>query len=260
MKRFVIATLFLLSTITTLSSTNSLMLIKEISDISTADMRVVNVSQDADLSEIMNAEIKNTHYIFQHNHDLSGYYDLIIGDDCILDFKKGGFANGRIKCKSIEIKGRKPQFHDAYIEISSADHVIIKNINAIYTFATDDFVKISNSKNIDIENVKVTFDKGNRQLPNGNWIYTEGFDLTNCRNVSFTNCTIINAKSRNVDSEHGSLTCKNCSDVTVDRCYSSGGYNEVFLFWYSSNNKVANTVINGGNGSGISLVVGQISL
>lgn len=221
-------------------------------------VRIINVSKDADLSKIFTKEITNTHFIFQHTHDLSRYENgLTIGDNCILEFKKGGFVNGRIKGGSIIIEGRKSVFSDIYIEIDNADYVNIKNINASYTFATDDFIKISNSKNIDIENVKVTFDKGNRQLPNGEWIYTEGFDLTDCRNVSFTDCTILNAKSRNVDSEHGSLICKNCSEVTVDGCYSSGGFNEVFLFMYSSNVKIVNTVINGGNGSGITLVGGS---
>lgn len=257
MKGHLTTPLLFLTVLITLTSGNGQMFNKEISGKVTTDMRVVKVLRDADLSVLFDEGITNTHYIFQHTHDISRYgKGLKIGDNCILDFKKGGFVNGRIKCKNIVITGKKLKLSDVYIEIDNADYVSIKNINASYTFATNDFIKISNSKNIDIENVKVTFDKGNRQLPNGDWIYTEGFDLFNCRNVLFKNCTILNAKSRNVDSEHGSLMCKNSSDVTVDGCYSSGGYNEVFLFWYSSNVKIVNTVVNGGNGSGIALVGG----
>lgn len=223
-----------------------------------AEMRVVKVKQNADLSKIMGEIVINTHYIFKHTHDLSRYGNrLTIGDNCILEFKKGGLANGRIKCKNVEIKGKKPKFQDVYIEISGANHVDIKNVNATYTFAVDDFIKITNSKNIEAENVNVTFDKDNRRLPNGEWIFTEGFDLTDCQNISFKKCTIHNAKSRNVDSQHGSLACKNCSDISVDGCSSSGGYNEVFFFTYSNNVTIKNTVINGGNGSGITLVGGE---
>lgn len=222
------------------------------------DMQVVKVSPDADLSEMFGDTITNTHYIFRHTHDLSRYGDgLIIGENCILEFKRGGFNNGRIKCGSVMIKGRKPQFHDAYIEIGAADCVKIYNVNSTYSFAVDDFIKISNSNNIDIENVKVTFDKGNRKLPSGEWIYTEGFDLTDCTNISFKKCAILNAKSRNVDSQHGSLICKNCRDISVEGCYSSGGYNEVFLFMNSNHVNIENTIINGGNGSGITLVGGS---
>ncbi len=221
------------------------------------ETRIVYVSKDADLSKIFSKEITNTHFIFQHTHNLSRYENgLTLGDNCILEFKKGGFVNGRIKCGSIVIEGRKPIFSDVYIEIDNADYVNIKNINATYTFATDDFIKILNSKHIDIENVKVTFDKGNRQLPNGEWIYTEGFDLTDCKNVSFKKCTIHNAKSRNVDSQHGSLACKNCSDIIVNSCYSSGGYNEVFFFVNCNHVRIENSVAKGGNGSGIDLIGG----
>lgn len=223
------------------------------------NLHEVHVSEDANLSKIFGKGKSNTHYIFRYTHDLSRYTEgLIIGENCILEFKRGGFINGKIKCGSIIIEGKSPRFTNAYIEIDNADYAKIKNINADYTFAVDDFVKITNSKNIDVENVKVTFDKGNRRLSDGgDWIYTEGFDLIDCSNVSFKECVILNAKSRNVDSEHGSLTCKNCYDISVDGCSSSGGYNEAFLFMDCNNVTIKNTIISGGNGSGITLIGGE---
>ena len=257
MKRFLATALFLHTTflfLAIVANTQS----EVCSYAAAAENRMVKVSKNADLSRICGENITNTHYIFQYSHDLSQYRDgVTIGDNCILEFKKGGFANGRIKCRSVEIKGRKPRFHNAYIEICSADHVKIKNIIATYSFAVDDFVKISDSKDIEIENVKVMFDKGNRIRAIGEWIFTEGFDLTDCENVSFKKCAINNAKSRNVDSLHGSLACKNCNSIIVDGCTSSGGYNEVFFFKFSNNVTIKNTIINGGNGSGITLVGGE---
>ena len=258
MKRFSKTLFFILISFVLLASETGYSRTVKREKTSFVEKRVIIVLQDADLSEIIGENKTNTHYVFQHYHDLSRYGNgLTIGDDCILEFKKGGFVNGRIKCRNIVIEGRKPNFQDVYVEISNADNVKIKNVNAAYTFAVDDFIKISNSKNIEVENVKVTFDKGNRRLPSGEWIFTEGFDLTDCQNISFKKCVILNAKSRNVDSQHGSLMCKNCNNITVDGCSSSGGYNEVFFFMYSNNVTIKNTTINGGNGSGITLVGGE---
>ena len=221
-------------------------------------MEIVNVTDGAMLSEIMGKQITNTHYIIRHEHDLSRYDGgLVIGNNCTLEFKKGGFKNGKIKCMNITIKGRKPLFVDTYIEIEDADNIYIQNVNAAYSYAVDDFLKVYQSKNIIIEGVKVVFDSDHRQLANGDYIEAEGFDLTRCQNVSIERCSIVNSKSHYADSEHGSLACKECNNVTVNGCYSSGGHNEIFNFIRCKNVAITNTEVEDGHGSAIATQGGE---
>ena len=73
-----------------------------------SEMRVVRVSKNAVLTDIMGEDIVNTHYIIRHKHNLSRYSEcLTIGNNCILEFRRGNFNNGRLKCGNIVIKGRK---------------------------------------------------------------------------------------------------------------------------------------------------------
>ena len=222
------------------------------------ELRVVNIPSNAILTEFMGKNIDNTYYIIRHTHDLSSYIGgLDVGKNCILEFRNGGLKNGKLKCGNVSIKGKRTKFVDTYIEITDASNVILKNINASYSFATDDFVRVTNSENIDISGVKVVFDEGNRQLSNGAYIEAEGFDLTNCHNVSFKKCSIINSKSHYADSKHGSLICKGCKNVKVLDCYSSGGHNEIFSFIDCYKVIINNTVVRGGSGSAISTQGGE---
>jgi hypothetical protein len=134
---------------------------------------------------------------------------------------------------------------------------MLKNVTATYSYAVDDFVRIMNSENIVIDGVKVVFDEGNRQLPSGDYIEAEGFDLTSCKNISFSDCSIKNSKSLYADSDHGSLICKNCICITVNGCFSSGGHNEIFNFIGCEKVKITNTIIDGGHGSAIATQGGK---
>lgn len=221
-------------------------------------MQVVHIPKDAILTDFMGDDIVNTHYIIQHEHIINKASEtLTIGNNCILEFEDGSLNSGRLKCSSIVIKGKNPTFVDTYIEISDADCVVIKNVSAKYSFAVDDFVRIKNSQNIVVDAVKVEFDEGNKQLPNGVYIEAEGFDLTNCENVSFVNSSIINSKSHYIDSNHGSLICKNCSNIVLDGCFSSGGHNETFNFIGCEKVTIKNTLIEGGCGSAIATQGGE---
>lgn len=221
-------------------------------------LQKIRIPRNADLTDYINKDAVSIHYIINDYFDLSNYSrGLTVGENCKLEFIKGGFINGRLYCKSITIEGRKPNFRDVYIVVRDAKVVKLKNITATYTNAMDDFVRITNSNNIEIEKVKIVFDEGNRQKPNGDYIEAEGFDLTNCKNVRFSKCSIYNAKSHYADSEHGSLTCKNCRDITVDRCFSSGGHNEMFNFINCFSLWVKNTTVKGGHGSAIATQGGE---
>lgn len=221
--------------------------------------RKIEIPQNALLTDYLNSNIINTHYIIRHVHDLSRYANgLTVGNNCILEFKRGGgLRNGKLKCSSIAIKGRKTKFVDIYIEVIDATRVRMENVSAFYTFANDDFVRISNSENIFIKGVRVVFDEGNRQRPDGRYIEAEGFDLIGCGNISLINCSIINSKSQYADSEHGSLICKECHNVSVDGCFSSGGHNEVFNFISCEDVVIKNTIVRGGSGSAISTAGGE---
>lgn len=151
----------------------------------------------------------------------------------------------------------KPRFVDTYIEINDADSIMLKNVTATYSYAVDDFVRIMNSENIVIDGVKVVFDEGNRQLPSGDYIEAEGFDLTSCKDILFSDCSIKNSKSLYADSDHGSLICKNCICITVNGCFSSGGHNEIFNFIGCEKVKITNTIIDGGHGSAIATQGGK---
>lgn len=221
-------------------------------------LQKIRIPRNADLTDYINKDAVSIHYIINDYFDLSNYSrGLTVGENCKLEFIKGGFINGRLYCKSITIEGRKPDFRDVYIVVRDAKVVKLKNITATYTNAMDDFVRITNSNNIEIEKVKIVFDEGNRQKPNGDYIEAEGFDLTNCKNVRFSKCSIYNAKSHYADSEHGSLTCKNCRDIIVDDCFSSGGHNEIFNFINCFNLLVKNSTVKRGRGSAIATQGGE---
>lgn len=214
--------------------------------------RVINVLREVDLFEIMGTNIENTHYVIRYNHDLSkNNKDLVIGNNCILEFKSGSIIGAKIKSRNIVIKGRKPKFTNSYIVIEKADAVILSNIKADFTFAEDDFIRICDSENIYIDNVSVVFDKDNKQFKSGVYIEAEGFDISNCSNVHFEKCSISNSKSHYADSKHGSLICKNSNNITVNACYSTGGHNEILNFIDCHNVTITNTVVEGGDGSAI---------
>lgn len=220
-------------------------------------LRTIIIPENAVLTDYINANIPNTRYIINHNHHLEDYTKgLTIGENCILEFKKGAIYNGRLICGNITIKGN-PQFVDTYIEINNANKVQIQNLIATFTYAVDDFLKITNSQNIKINKVKVVFDEGNRQFPDGNFIEAEGLDITNCQNITFKNCSIYNSKSAYADSDHGSLICKYSRDIKVEGCFSSGGQNEIFNFIKCEKVRIENTTVDGGAGSAIATQGGE---
>lgn len=254
-KNLNIFVLFLLFTFSNYTLGNNLYFSTTFSDV---ERRVVNIPSNAVLTDYFGEGSVNIHYIIRHEHDLRPYTEgVTIGNNCIVEIKRGGFNNGKLICRNICITGRKPRFKDVYLHVRDADKVEANNINATYTYAIDDFFRIENSKNVYIKGVKVVFDKGNKQFPSGKYIEAEGFDLNNCENISFSNCSIYNSKSQYADSGHGSLVCKNSKGITVDGCFSSGGHNEVFCFINCENVTVRNTKVDGGDGSAISTQGGK---
>ena len=96
----------------------------------------INVAKGAVLTDLMKKGIENTHYIIRNEHDLSQYPEgLTIGENCVLEFKRGGLKNGKIKCSSISIEG-KPKFIDAYIEISNAKNIKIKDVYSTFSYGS----------------------------------------------------------------------------------------------------------------------------
>ena len=102
-------------------------------------MRRICVKRSDDLSTVLSGE--NTRYIIRHNHDLSKYKKgVVIGENSILEFKKGSLNNGLIVFNNTKIKSKTRRIfnNNSYLGTIDVEATYPEWFGAIGDGKTDD--------------------------------------------------------------------------------------------------------------------------
>lgn len=114
-------------------------------------IRTVCVSRSDDLAKIF--EGANTRYIIRYNHDLSKYPDGVrIGENSILEFRKGSLYNGLIVFNNTKIKSkrRKIFYNNSYKGFINVEESYPEWFGAVGNGLTDDTKAIQDA--LDVSN------------------------------------------------------------------------------------------------------------
>lgn len=85
-----------------------------------ADLRRVCVRKTDNLAKVLSEP--NTRYVIRYNHDLSKYPDgVVIGENSVLEFRKGSLKNGKITFNNTRIKSKLRRIFENNIYDGSLD-------------------------------------------------------------------------------------------------------------------------------------------